>query len=308
MIMPKSVVPRAQVYALPKEPRREGKLPWSNDYSDDVALRIAEEVANGRSLKEICETEPWAPSPFCLQYGGACDAEDCRFIPPLAPAAIKWYHNTTPNSFGPCHRRSAMPLRRSENGTFASDVLSVPRERPPVTIEELFPYALSVATLRRAGLLETGDWRRYGNLRVARFMVLVDGPDPDFPRQSIPIVWKRLRGHPGGLRAYLQCGCGKAVYRLYPMLQGYVCAKCTGALYGCQKLCATARAARSMQKHRIQHGADPDLTKEFGRPPRMSEMKWGWTMRRERRLEAKTTPRTRRKPADYSSIWPWIKL
>ena len=71
------------------------------------------------------------------------------------------------------------------------------------------------------------------------------------------------------------------------MMEGFVCAKCTGALYGCQKLCATARAARSMQKHRIQHGADPDLSKEFEQPPRMSDMKWGWTMRRERRLDTR---------------------
>lgn len=62
-----NIIPRPQSSGMPKGPRREGKLPWCNDYSDDVALRIAEEVADGRSLKEICETEPWAPSPFCVQ-------------------------------------------------------------------------------------------------------------------------------------------------------------------------------------------------------------------------------------------------
>ncbi len=41
--------------------KTDGKFPWANTYSEEVAERICEEVANGSSLAEVAK-RPWGPS------------------------------------------------------------------------------------------------------------------------------------------------------------------------------------------------------------------------------------------------------
>ena len=54
----------AIILASPRKPAitKADKVPWHGVYAAEIAERICEEVAMGRSLERICLEEPWAPT------------------------------------------------------------------------------------------------------------------------------------------------------------------------------------------------------------------------------------------------------
>lgn len=61
-------IPTQMRPSLPRKPPCESKLPWAHVYTEEVADRICEEVALGRSLARIALEEPWAPTLYTLTY------------------------------------------------------------------------------------------------------------------------------------------------------------------------------------------------------------------------------------------------
>ncbi len=54
--------PPRLVLSTPRKDPAPYKLPWANAYTEEIANRICDEIANGRILNRICIEEPWAPS------------------------------------------------------------------------------------------------------------------------------------------------------------------------------------------------------------------------------------------------------
>jgi hypothetical protein len=50
------------VLSSPRKAPARYKLPWVNTFTDEVADRLCNEVAGGRTLERISIEEPWAPS------------------------------------------------------------------------------------------------------------------------------------------------------------------------------------------------------------------------------------------------------
>ena len=59
--------PRLVLSSPQKEPAQQ-KLPWAHKYTEEVANRVCDEVAGGRTLQRIALEEEWAPSIRTLQY------------------------------------------------------------------------------------------------------------------------------------------------------------------------------------------------------------------------------------------------
>jgi hypothetical protein len=60
--------PARLVYHTPRRDPAPYKVPWRSKYTPDVAERICDEVASGRTLERIAIEEPWAPSERQMRY------------------------------------------------------------------------------------------------------------------------------------------------------------------------------------------------------------------------------------------------
>lgn len=183
-----------------------------------------------------------------------------------------------------------------------------------LTIEKLACDCLDVRKLRRKGLFG-GDWvtfqpmlgwPRIAQMRVARYVILLDLRDHTMPQQ-IRVSWTRV--HFGGDRPWMHCPhCEKRVAKLYSGLGGYFCRACVGnPICASQALSAQARPHFQACKLRLRMGGQASPTGPLPEQPRRKHRrKYERQKSRLLTLEGGLSRRVRSRQPDYPNLVAYL--
>ena len=135
--------------------------------------------------------------------------------------------------------------------------------------------AIDVNTLRRAGYIGKvpGNWWVYREAMYRAGVCPKHWSDDavTMETQTLPITY--VPWHFGGRRAYLLCGCGRMVGKLYaPRGLPWRCRRCYGLTYATRQAAPHDRLLLKAQKIRERLGGDPNDLGEF--PPKPKGMHW----------------------------------
>lgn len=145
---------------------------------------------------------------------------------------------------------------------------------------------LDVNVLRRRGCLShgwSGSWAwtwstgEKSSIDVAahdhgvtlRFTVRINGSEPEFVVQHVPVEWRPCRF--GGMRPFWRCPtCGRRIVVLYGR-RTFTCRACSHLTYDSQRERGPDRAQRRANKIRVRLGGEAGWGQFPPKPPRMHQ-------------------------------------